>query len=838
MAFDGTNYLLVWQDDRGSQYADVYASRVAPDGTVLDPHGIPIAATPASELNPAVAFDGTNYLVTWTRSNYPDGDIYGARVSPSGTVLDPGGFPISTAPELQDFSALAFDGTNYLVAWSSGHFPADIYAARVTPSGTVLDPGGIAVSTAAGEQNVPAVAFDGANSLVVWEDGRNATYDVYGARVSPAGAVLDPAGVAVSSAPGTQWAPKLAFDGTNYLVAWQDGRNGDGSTADVYGARVSPALSVLDVSGIPISTATNSQLTPSVAFGGTTFFVVWSDLRAGIGAYGTRVASDGTVLDPSGIAITANAGSWPIVGFDGTNYLTVWPRTEAGSYKTDLFAARVSTAGTVLDPAGLRIDRLAPSDQIEPALAFDGTNYLAVWQDYRAGNSDIYAGRLTAQGALLDGTGIPVAVGAADQINPTVTFDGADYLLAWEVYQSDNLRDVFGARLSPSGSVLDPSGFAISDGVGAQGDPAAASDGSSSLVVWEDSRSSPLADGELVHGTHGPPPPPPPPPPPRWDIYGTRVDQAGSVLDPSGIPVRAGGSDQLDPALVFDGVNYVAAWADGPTYGENVYGGRITRGGAVLDPSGIPIATAFGSQGVPAVASAGAGESLVVWQDDQTLDLDIHGARLRADGTVLAPGDIPISTVAGTQSLPDVAFDGLDYLVGWGDNRDGSDFDPDFRLYGARVEAAGSVLDPGGIPIADSLWSGPAIARGSSGAGVAYVRLGSEPPYGGATRAFFRRFAEELPPPPPPPPAPPPPPPVEPPPPPPPPPPARCRVPRVVGLRLAKAKQRIRRAHCTVGRVRRVHTSRRLRGRVVRQSPRARTIHRRGYPVRLVVGRL
>jgi uncharacterized delta-60 repeat protein len=73
------------------------------------------------------------------------------------------------------------------------------------------------------------------------------------------------------------------------------------------------------------------------------------------------------------------------------------------------------------------------------------------------------------------------------------------------------------------------------------------------------------------------------------------------------------------------------------------------------------------------------------------------------------------------------------------------------------------------------------------------------------------------PPPPPPPPVPPPgPPPV------PPPPPAQrhCLVPRVVGMRLVRAKKRIRARHCAVGRIRRA-SSRRPRGRVVRQSPRA-----------------
>jgi PASTA domain len=69
----------------------------------------------------------------------------------------------------------------------------------------------------------------------------------------------------------------------------------------------------------------------------------------------------------------------------------------------------------------------------------------------------------------------------------------------------------------------------------------------------------------------------------------------------------------------------------------------------------------------------------------------------------------------------------------------------------------------------------------------------------------------------------------------PPPPPVRCRVPRVVGLTLARAKTRIRRANCRVGRVRRVRRGRP--GRVLSQSPRAGTIKPRGFAVRLVVGR-
>jgi hypothetical protein len=105
----------------------------------------------------------------------------------------------------------------------------------------------------------------------------------------------------------------------------------------------------------------------------------------------------------------------------------------------------------------------------------------------------------------------------------------------------------------------------------------------------------------------------------------------------------------------------------------------------------------------------------------------------------------------------------------------------------------------------------------------------------------YRLLGSVGPPPPPPPPLPPPPPPPEPPPAAPPPPPlpppvVKCRVPGVVGQSLATASRMIRRAGCSVGRVRRVRSKRR-RGRVVAQSPRVGRIVPRRTRVTLRVSR-
>ena len=70
----------------------------------------------------------------------------------------------------------------------------DIYGTGVSAGGVVQQPAGVAISTAAGDQDAPdvAVRYD---FLVVWRDRRSGTgYDVYGTRISPAGVVEDPPG--------------------------------------------------------------------------------------------------------------------------------------------------------------------------------------------------------------------------------------------------------------------------------------------------------------------------------------------------------------------------------------------------------------------------------------------------------------------------------------------------------------------------------------------------------------------------------------------------------------------------------------------------------------------
>ena len=160
---------------------------------MLDPSGFVISQAAYDQQYPAIGFDGANYLVVWQdfRRGYAY-DIYGARVTPEGTVLDPVGIIISQADERRS-SILPSPLTARTSSWrgrTTATVPdsPDIYGARVTPEGTVLDPAGFVISQAAHSQYDPAVAFDGTNFLVVWRTTATApATHIYGARVTPAG---------------------------------------------------------------------------------------------------------------------------------------------------------------------------------------------------------------------------------------------------------------------------------------------------------------------------------------------------------------------------------------------------------------------------------------------------------------------------------------------------------------------------------------------------------------------------------------------------------------------------------------------------------------------------
>ncbi|MDH5186760.1 MAG: hypothetical protein OEZ20_07390 [candidate division WOR-3 bacterium] len=73
---------------------------------------------------------------------------------------------------------------------------------------------------ALGSQEASSAAFDGTNYFIVWRDSRNGHSNIYGTRLNQDGIVLNPAGIVITTMENCQYTPSVAFDGTNYFVAW------------------------------------------------------------------------------------------------------------------------------------------------------------------------------------------------------------------------------------------------------------------------------------------------------------------------------------------------------------------------------------------------------------------------------------------------------------------------------------------------------------------------------------------------------------------------------------------------------------------------------------------
>ena len=654
----GSGFLVVWEDSRNATTngVDIYGTRVTSAGTITDPAGIPISRAASDQLAPAVASAGPNALVVWQDSRNVASaiDIYGAIVQNNGTVSDPAGIPITTDSGPQFSPAVAFNGNRYLVAWSDFNGTAvALSGARVTTAGAVSDSPAISIDPSGTDHLQPSVAAVGTMFLVVWEDYRNAgvTFiDILGKRVDDAGNVLDRSPFPIGNAFSDRFAP-AAVGGKDFLVVWQDGRDLGTSGNDIYAARVGTDGVVINANGIPVSTALNDQTSPAIAFNGTDYFIAWTDARnsatSGLDIYGTLLSTGGSVGSPNGTLLSSGASGeqHPTVAANGANYLVVWEDSRNADVSgIDLYGVRVSTNGAPLDLNAIPISTAA-GDQLAPAataLGFSpgGTDYFVVWQDQRntaTTGADIYGARISTGGSVLDAGGIPVSRGADDQLAPAIASSGAGYLAVWQ--DARNLAneglDIFGARISSSGVVTDINGLAISTAPGNQVSPAVAFAGGTYLVVWTDARNLGTTDN---------------------DIYGARVSTAGVVSETGGLPISRAAGDELAPAVAPSAADFLVVWQDARNLGStdyDIYGARVTSGGVVSDVSGFAIGVAANAQSLPAVAANGT-NLLVVWQDARGSGLDVYGARV-VGASVLDPLGLAINTGVLGQQLPALA---------------------------------------------------------------------------------------------------------------------------------------------------------------------------------------
>jgi hypothetical protein len=277
VAFDGTNYLVVYQEDNGADH-DVMGLFVSPGGAVGAPFAIDNSA--GDDLAPAVAFDGTRYLVVYQRAvSGTNGDIVGALVDTAGAVQAGSPFDIDVTASDDRVPAVASNGPEFLVAFQrvvSGT-NSDIRGAVVDPTITSTPPTvtPFDVDAAVFDDRAPRVASGGTHYLVAYEEVYPTDRDIRGALVTVAGLTAVSLFGIDAAVDFDDYAPAVAFDGTNYLVSYTETHAS--TDHDIIGARVDSTGTVLSF-GFAIDSSPFDDFSPSVAFGSTSYLVAYEEI--------------------------------------------------------------------------------------------------------------------------------------------------------------------------------------------------------------------------------------------------------------------------------------------------------------------------------------------------------------------------------------------------------------------------------------------------------------------------------------------------------------------------------------------------------------------------------
>lgn len=382
--------------------------------------------------------------------------------------------------------------------------------------------------------------------------------------------------------------------------------------------------------------------------------------------------------NPANVVVSnmTNTQNAPVVASDGQGgAIVAWADYRNGN--ADIYAQRLSSTGVALWTSGGRAVSLAANHQLAPRIVADGAGgAIIVWHDLRDGtNYNIYAQRLDSSAAALwAANGEAVAIMAFSQTEPRVVGDGSSgAVIVWQDFRSNSSYDLYSQRLNGAGSPQwAAGGVPVVTAADNQFNPQLVSDNAGgAIVAWEDYRS----------GTN-------------FDIYAQRIDSAGApqwALD--GVSVSSSANNQSAPHLAEDGAGgVVVVWQDyrsGSHY--DVYAQLLNSAGAGgWALNGVPVCNAVNNQVLPQVVLSESDQYIVVWEDYRDNNADIHAQKINNLGVAQwTSNGLTVTAAVADQKLPRVVADGANgAIVAWQDHRTAGNS----AVYAQRIGPSGNGL--------------------------------------------------------------------------------------------------------------------------------------------------
>jgi hypothetical protein len=362
------------------------------------------------------------------------------RVDGDRAPADPAGF---------GWSGTSF-AASYTGAGDDGGF--DIFLSLLDQTGDkITPPGEEQITLDNADASGGEIAWIGDRYGMTWQDRRTGSYEIYVSLVS-AGGTKGIADTRLTYTQGFSVNPTIAWSGTEFLVAWQDDR--DGVAFNLYGQRVAADGAVVG-GNIPMTTTGENGFgseSPSLAVGVKGVGVASNYGNALTHIIQFQVYSlDLTTALTQAVDLTDGTTSpvFPMIVWNRDRYIVAWYDTMA--VPSAIYATTVGEDGTVITP----VTAITDPGQFHsryPYLWAMGDRFFLAYSDDRDQNDgyEIYA-RVVEEDLTPGGPEIRVTYAPQDSLTPMTQFGGmGGPALLFRDDREDGAHHIFYTRMGCS----------------------------------------------------------------------------------------------------------------------------------------------------------------------------------------------------------------------------------------------------------------------------------------------------------------------------------------------------------------------------------------------------
>jgi hypothetical protein len=343
-----------------------------------------LPAGASSSTAPDVAWNGSEFLVSWITALGSGADLSLARVSSNGALLS-GPTPVTTGGTAAHPPRLSVAGADFVVGFSGtlGATAQTALLQYVTAQGTLS---GAPLALGTGWPVTVAARPGSAELGVLW--GAHNTVGNRPSFTAVSARARNGADHTVSATSGNTDYGDLAWNGSGWAVVWTDLRMGQ---SNAY-------FALLDAQGyalggeVKLSSGAGTVYQPRLAWTGTEYGVSWSEASGNTqNVFFTRVSSTGIPLGaPQQVTQSAARASSADLAFTGTRFAIVYMDDATGQpWLGHGYLQLLDPLGNLVG-APRRLDCGAGGSGHRPAVTWNGSALAVAWGDSRNGALDVY----------------------------------------------------------------------------------------------------------------------------------------------------------------------------------------------------------------------------------------------------------------------------------------------------------------------------------------------------------------------------------------------------------------------------------------------------------------